>query len=155
MRVILDTNIIVSAFLNPKGIPGDILSLVLTHKIIICYDNKIFSEYTDILTGSKFNFDNDLVNNFLEFVRNNGEYIVAESQDIQFDDKDDKIFYDVFKSGDAEYLITGNKKHYPQEENIIELSNKSNEAKLKKYLTLHNILCNVLLGDKNGDKFGN
>jgi predicted nucleic acid-binding protein len=71
MRVILDTNIIISAFLNPKGIPGEILSLVLTHKIIICYDNKIFSEYTDVLTRSKFNFDNDLVNNFLEFIRNN------------------------------------------------------------------------------------
>jgi putative PIN family toxin of toxin-antitoxin system len=119
MRVILDTNIIVSAFLNPKGIPGEILSLVLMHKIIICYGNKIFSEYTDVLSRSKFNFDNDLVNNFLEFIRNNGEYIVAEPQAIQFDDEDDKIFYDVFKSSDAEYIITGNKKHYPQEENII------------------------------------
>jgi putative PIN family toxin of toxin-antitoxin system len=119
MRVILDTNIIVSAFLNHKGIPGEILSLVLTHKIIICYDNKIFSEYTDVLMRSKFNFDNDFVNNFLEFVRNNGEYIVAETQDIQFDDVVDNILYDVFKSSNAEYIITGNKKHYPQEENII------------------------------------
>ena len=119
MKIVMDTNIIVSAFLNPKGIPGEILSLVLTHKIILCYDNRIFSEYAEVLTRSKFDFDYDLVNNFLEFVRNNGEYIIVEPQDIQFDDEDDKIFYDVFKSSDAEYIITGNKKHYPQEENII------------------------------------
>ncbi|MDR0582917.1 MAG: putative toxin-antitoxin system toxin component, PIN family [Treponema sp.] len=95
MKIVLDTNILVSAFLNPKGIPGEILSLVLTHKIILCYDNRIFSEYTRVLTRSKFDFDYDLVNNFLEFVRNNGEYIMVEPQDIQFDDEDDKIFVTV------------------------------------------------------------
>jgi putative PIN family toxin of toxin-antitoxin system len=119
MKVVLDTNIIVSAFLNPKGIPGEIMSLVLTHKIKVCYDNKIFSEYTDVLTRSKFDFDNELVNAFLDFIKNNGEYIMAESQNIPFSDEDDKMFYDVFKSSEAEYIITGNKKHYPQEEKII------------------------------------
>ncbi|GHT99213.1 PIN domain-containing protein [Spirochaetia bacterium] len=119
MKVVLDTNVIVSAFLNPKGIPGEILSLVLSEKIILCYDNKILSEYTDVLTRSKFNFNKELVNDFLEFVKIYGEYIVAESQDIQFIDEDDKIFYDVFRSSDANYIITGNKKHYPKEENIL------------------------------------
>ncbi|GHV96480.1 PIN domain-containing protein [Spirochaetia bacterium] len=119
MKAVLDTNIIVSAFLNPKGIPGEILSLVLSEKIILCYDNKILSEYTDVLTRSKFNFNKELVKDFLEFVKIYGEYIVAESQDIQFIDKDDKIFYDVFRSSDANYIITGNKKHYPKEKNIL------------------------------------
>ncbi|GHT56966.1 PIN domain-containing protein [Spirochaetia bacterium] len=119
MKVVLDTNVIVSAFLNPKGIPGEILSLVLSEKIILCYDNKIISEYTDVLTRSKFNFNKELVNDFLEFVKIYGEYIVAESQDIQFIDADDKIFYDVFRSSDANYIITGNKKHYPKGKNIL------------------------------------
>ncbi|GHU71655.1 PIN domain-containing protein [Spirochaetia bacterium] len=124
MKVILDTNVIVSAFLNPKGIPAEILSLVLSEKIILCYDNKILSEYTDVLTRSKFNFNRELVNDFLEFVKIYGEYIVAEPQDIQFIDEsdrrsDDKIFYDVFRGSDTNYIITGNKKHYPKEENIL------------------------------------
>ncbi|GHT70510.1 hypothetical protein FACS1894110_22180 [Spirochaetia bacterium] len=101
MKVVLDTNVIVSAFLNPKGIPAEIVSLVLSEKIILCYDNKILSEYTDVLTRSKFNFNKELVNDFLEFIKIYGEYIVAESQDIQFIDEDDKIFYDVFRSSDA------------------------------------------------------
>ena len=119
MKIVLDTNIIVSAFLNPQGLPGEIVSLVLTKKIIVCYDNKILSEYTEVLTRSKFNFNIELVNDFLEFIKNNGEYIVSESQKILFTDEDDKIFYDVYKSSDSEYIVTGNVRHYPQERNII------------------------------------
>ena len=119
MKIVLDTNIIVSAFLNPQGLPGEIVSLVLTKKTIVCYDNKILSEYTEVLTRSKFNFNIELVNDFLEFIKNNGEYIVAESQKILFADEDDKIFYDVYKSSDSEYIVTGNVRHYPQERNII------------------------------------
>ena len=119
MKIVLDTNIIVSAFLNPQGLPGEIVSLVLTKKTIVCYDNKILSEYTEVLTRSKFNFNIELVNDFLEFIKNNGEYIVSESQKILFTDEDDKIFYDVYKSSDSEYIVTGNVRHYPQERNII------------------------------------
>jgi putative PIN family toxin of toxin-antitoxin system len=119
MKIVLDTNIIVSSFLNPQGLPGEIVSLVLTKKLIVCYDNKILAEYTRVLTRSKFNFDVELVNDFLEFVKSDGEYIVAESQAIPFTDEDDKMFYDVYKSSEAKYIITGNTKHYPREKNII------------------------------------
>jgi putative PIN family toxin of toxin-antitoxin system len=84
MKVVLDTNIIVSAFLNPRGIPAEILSLVLSEKIILCYDNKILSEYIEVLTRSKFNFNRELVSDFLEFVKSHGEFILTEPQDIPF-----------------------------------------------------------------------
>jgi putative PIN family toxin of toxin-antitoxin system len=119
MKIVLDTNIIVSAFINPKGTPGEIISLILAKKITICYDNKIFSEYMEILKNSKFNFDNILVDEFLDFIKENGEYIIAVPQKIKFSDEDDKMFYDVYKSSDAYYIITGNKKHFPNEKNII------------------------------------
>jgi putative PIN family toxin of toxin-antitoxin system len=119
MKVVLDTNIIVSAFINPKGVPGEIISLILSKKITICYDNKIFSEYMEVLKKSKFNFDNMLADEFLNFIKDNGEYILAEPQKIKFDDEDDKVFYDVYKSSDANYIITGNKKHFPKEKDII------------------------------------
>jgi putative PIN family toxin of toxin-antitoxin system len=119
MKVVLDTNIIVSAFINPRGAPGEIISLLLSKKITVCYDNKIFSEYVAVLKNSKFNFDNILVDEFLDFVKENGEYITAEPQKVKFEDEDDKAFYDAYKSSDAKYIITGNKKHFPKEENII------------------------------------
>jgi putative PIN family toxin of toxin-antitoxin system len=119
VKIVLDTNIIVSAFINPKGVPGEIISLVLSKKITICYDNRMFSEYTEVLKKSKFNFDNILVDAFLDFIKNNGEYIIAEPNGVKFDDEDDKAFYEVYKSSDANYIITGNKKHFPRENDII------------------------------------
>ena len=119
MKIVLDTNIIVSALLNPRGLPGAIVSLVLTKKLIICYDNKILSEYTEVLARSKFNFNLELINDFLEFVKHNGEYIAAEPQKTKCNDEDDQKFYDVYKNSEAEYIITGNARHYPQEKSII------------------------------------
>jgi putative PIN family toxin of toxin-antitoxin system len=119
MKIVLDTNIIVSAFINPKGAPGEILSLVLSKKLTLCYDNRIFLEYTEVLKKSKFNFDTILIDAFLDFIKENGEYILAEPKNIQFDDEDDRAFYEVYKSSDANYIITGNKKHFPKENNII------------------------------------
>jgi putative PIN family toxin of toxin-antitoxin system len=119
MKIVLDTDIIVSAFINPKGTPGEILSLILAKKITLCYDNKIFSEYMAVLKKSKISFDTIHVDAFLDFIKENGEYIIAEPQRIKFIDEDDKMFYDVYKSSDANYIITGNKKHFPKEKNII------------------------------------
>jgi predicted nucleic acid-binding protein len=59
----------------------------------------------EILKKSKFNFDNILADEFLDFIKENGEYIIAEPQKIKFDDEDDKMFFDVYKSGDADYLL--------------------------------------------------
>jgi putative PIN family toxin of toxin-antitoxin system len=119
MKVVLDTNVIVSALINPQGTPGEILSLVLAKKITVCYDNRIFSEYWEVLRKSKFDFNIILVDEFLNFIKENGEYIVAIPQKIRFIDEDDKMFYDVYKSGDVNCIITGNKKHFPKEKNII------------------------------------
>jgi putative PIN family toxin of toxin-antitoxin system len=119
MKIVLDTNIIVSAFLNPRGIPEEIISMVLSKKIEICYDNKIIAEYSDVLIRSKFDFDKEFVNDFLDFIKVHSEYVLAKPQKIIFTDEDDKKFYDVLKSSDANYIVTGNKKHYPKEKAIL------------------------------------
>jgi predicted nucleic acid-binding protein len=55
-----------------------------------------------------------LIDAFLDFIKGNGEYIITEPQKVKFDDEYDKAFYDVYKSSDANYIITGNKKHFPK-----------------------------------------
>jgi putative PIN family toxin of toxin-antitoxin system len=53
MKVILDTNIIVSALLCPQGLPAKILNLVLSGSAIIVYDNNIIAEYMDVLSRER------------------------------------------------------------------------------------------------------
>jgi putative PIN family toxin of toxin-antitoxin system len=119
LKVILDTNIIVSALLSPHGLSAKILSLVLNGKLTIVYDNIIFAEYADVLNRNKFKLDKELVNLVIDFIAKEGEYVIAEFQNIKFTDEDDKAFYEVYKSGYVDYLITGNKKHFPKEKGII------------------------------------
>jgi predicted nucleic acid-binding protein len=55
----------------------------------------------------------------LDFITNDGEYIISMPQTIQFADEDDKVFYELYKNGEVDFLVTGNIKHFPKEKNII------------------------------------
>ena len=119
MKLVLDTNIIVSALLSPQGLPSRILDFVLNGSAAIIYDNMVLAEYIGVLGRDKFKIDKELINFFIEFIEKEGIYTIAEPQKIKFADIDDIIFYELYKSGDCDYLITGNKKHFPKEKSII------------------------------------
>jgi putative PIN family toxin of toxin-antitoxin system len=119
MRIVLDTNIIVSALLSPQGLPAKILNLVLSGSAILVYDNSVIAEYRDVLSRARLKINQELKNLVIDFFYKEGEYAIAEPRNIKFDDEDDKIFYELYKSGDVDYLITGNKKHFPKEKGIV------------------------------------
>ena len=57
MKIVLDTNVLVSGLINPKGVPAKILNLMLNEKIIVLYDNRILREYETVLSRRKFRFE--------------------------------------------------------------------------------------------------
>jgi uncharacterized protein len=119
MRVVVDTNVIVSALMNVNGTPAKILSLILNGNIKILYDNRIIFEYFDVLSRKEFGFHNEIINDMFNFLKHDGEFINSEYIKTKFSDEADKKFYEVYKTGKAKYLITGNKKHFPKENTII------------------------------------
>ncbi|MDR2577314.1 MAG: putative toxin-antitoxin system toxin component, PIN family [Chitinispirillales bacterium] len=119
MRVVVDTNVIVSALINVNGFPAKVLSLILNGGIKILYDNRILFEYMDVLSRRKFVFSTEAVSGFIDYVRHSGEFINADILNVNFDDEDDKVFYEVYKSGEAHYLVTGNMRHFPDDHRII------------------------------------
>lgn len=119
MKIVLDTNVIVSALLCPQSLPAKILGLVLNGTIGIVYDNNVLMEYIDVLNRDKFKINRETIKVVLDFITNDGEYIISMPQNIKFADEDDKIFYELYKSGEADFLITGNIKHFPKDKNII------------------------------------
>jgi len=125
--VVIDTNIIVSALLSPQGLSAKLFNLILEKKIIIVYDNNILFEYSDVLNREKFKLDKELVNIVINFIAKEGEYKTAEFQNIKFNDEDDKAFYELYKNEDVDFLITGNKKHFPDEKNIVTVRNFFNK----------------------------
>ena len=119
MRVVIDTNVIVSALLNTNGIPARILALILNKKLKMLYDNRILFEYNDVLSREEFCFDPGTIHDLIVFFKNEGEYINAECTRKSFTDESDKKFYEVYLSGEAQCLITGNIKHFPKEKMIM------------------------------------
>ena len=114
MKIVLDNNVLISGVINPDGKPANIINLVLNGKIRILYDNRIIKEYLDVLYRERFDFDAELIEALIDFIRIEGEFVVSDPIMDYMQDESDKKFLEVAISGKAEYLITGNKRHFPQ-----------------------------------------
>ena len=119
MKVILDTNVIVSALLTPSGLSAKILNLILNGSITIVYDNKIMIEYVEILNRKQLKINKLHVDLVINYISMEGEFRIANPLNVIFIDEDDKMFYELFKTGRIDYLITGNIKHFPKEKKIV------------------------------------
>lgn len=118
MKIVLDTNVLISALLNPDRSPAIILGLIINGKIKLLYDNRILSEYIDVLYRKKFKFKPEWIEPVIDFIRTEGELIIADPVSASFRDIDDKKFYEVAKTAEAEYIITGNTNHFPDDDII-------------------------------------
>jgi uncharacterized protein len=116
VTVVLDTNVLVSALINPAGVPATVLGLLLNGKLTACYDNRILGEYREVLSRPKFRFKKSLIPQLLDYIRQEGEFIAVEPLRITSISEDDRMFYEVAKAGKAAYLVTGNKRHFPNED---------------------------------------
>lgn len=114
MFLVLDTNIIVSALINPAGKPAQIFRRCLSGEFRLCADKRIFAEYETVLLRPKFKFDPKQISALLNILRLQCLIICAPTLDVSFTDLSDKKFYEVAKACNA-VLVTGNIKHYPQD----------------------------------------
>lgn len=112
MKVVLDTNVLVSALLSPFENPASILRSILCGDLLLCYDSRIISEYREVLQRNKFNFEQQEINDLITYLEDSGELIIPKPLKIKLQDIDDLPFIEVAASANADYLITGNKKHF-------------------------------------------
>lgn len=115
MKIVLDTNVLVSGLLQPFGPSGQIVRLVASGELILCYDPRILAEYQEVLRRKKFRFDSERVDILLEEIRAGGVPVAARPLAIRLPDLDDEPFLEVAVAGEAQCLVTGNVKHYPDE----------------------------------------
>ncbi|MCL2504595.1 MAG: putative toxin-antitoxin system toxin component, PIN family [Coriobacteriia bacterium] len=120
-RVVLDTNVIVSALWSPDGKPADILAMVAAELIQPYVNHAILAEYRCVLMRPRLRFSGSITQQTLALISNFGILVAADPspvESIAFGDPNDRVFYDVACAADA-WLITGNKKHFPKEDRIV------------------------------------
>jgi len=111
--------VLVSALMNFNANPGKILSLILNMKVKIVCDNRILFEYIDVISREKFGFDEEIISGLINFIKDEGAFVNANPINIKFEDESDRKFYELFKTANVDYLVTGNKKHFPKEKGIV------------------------------------
>ncbi len=111
MRVVLDTNVLVSALLVPGSVPHRVMELAVARRYGLLIDSRIAAEYRLILERPKFGFDPTTVERVLELV-DRAEWIVANPLHLTLPDPSDQPFIEVAATGGADAIVTGNVRHF-------------------------------------------
>lgn len=115
MKIVFDTNVLVSALWSPDSKPGKIITNVLSGIFTLCYDYRIITEYRTVLARPKFGFEPWQIEYLLGAIIDDGFSVIPEpSRDVAFVDESDRKFYDTAVYCHAP-LVTGNIRHFPKE----------------------------------------
>jgi putative PIN family toxin of toxin-antitoxin system len=108
VRIVLDTNVLVSALLTPQGLPAQILLLALAGDLTLLFDERILEEYREVLHRPRFAIPRDQLAEILEQLEADGELVATTPVTAALPDPDDRPFIEVAMSGRADALVTGN-----------------------------------------------
>jgi predicted nucleic acid-binding protein len=112
---VVDTNVLVSGFLNPHGPPGQIVEWLRSGAVRAGLDDRIVAEYEDVLRRPELDLPPHDVKIVLRRIVSLGAWAVVDPAHIVPDlpDPDDRPFAECARAlGCA--LVTGNQRHFPK-----------------------------------------
>lgn len=115
MRIVLDTNVLVSGIMNPRGCPGRIIDFLASGTLEIVVDDRILDEYADVLSRNRFKkfITTSEVKEMLEYLVHNSLRVSCTRVVKDMPDHGDIAFLETALTADVP-LVTGNTKHYPK-----------------------------------------
>ena len=112
-RLVLDTNVLVSGLLTPHGNAARIVDAVLAGEFLLLYDQRILEEYQEVLLRPHFKINPLFLEEVLAALEQSGERMPALPVPKPCADPDDTMFLEIALGGEADVLVTGNKKRFP------------------------------------------
>ena len=114
LRLVIDTNIVVSAALKPDGLQRTVLLLAITKPARLYVSDAIIAEYREVLARPELKIRKGLRQQVLQLLRNHSQN-VTPSRPLQITpDPDDNIFLECADAARVDYLVTGNPRHFPK-----------------------------------------
>ncbi|HKO04529.1 MAG TPA: putative toxin-antitoxin system toxin component, PIN family [Candidatus Acidoferrales bacterium] len=114
LRLVLDTNIVVSAALKPDGLQRTVLLLAMTPPARLYVTALILSEYREVLVRPEFRIRKGLRRQFLQLMKNRAHEVSPSRRLEETSDPDDNMFLECAEAARADYLVTGNLRHFPR-----------------------------------------
>ena len=99
---VIDTNVLVSAFLKETSVPRSIMEYVFAGNVVLLYNEEILAEYIEVLNRPKFHFPKESVALIVNKIKEIGLKFCAT----EIEEKDT-------------YLVTGNIKHFPEKSFVV------------------------------------
>jgi uncharacterized protein len=114
VRLVLDTNIVVSAAIKPDGLERTALLLATTKPATLYVSEAILLECREVLARPELRIRKGLRQQLLQLVRSRS-HTVKPSRALQVaKDPDDDKFLECADAARADYLVTGNVRHFPK-----------------------------------------
>jgi uncharacterized protein len=114
LRLVVDTNIVVSAALQPDGLQRTVLVLAITRPARLYISEAVMAEYREVLARPKMNIRKGLQQQMLELIRSRSYSVKPARLPQVTPDPDDNKFLECADAARADYLVTGNQRHFPK-----------------------------------------
>jgi len=114
LRLVLDTNVVVSAALKPEGLQRTVLLLALSKPARLYVSAAILTEYKTVLSRPELQIRKGLRHRVLQLIANRAHRVSPVTRLAVTVDPGDNIFLECADSARADYLITGNQRHFPR-----------------------------------------
>ena len=120
LRIVLDTNVVVSAILSllrgreesPSLLIFNLLAEDSDKSPVLLLSDAILAEYSTVLERPRFGIPPEVIRKKLDLISATAVMLRPGSR-IEVVDRKDSVFLECALDGLADYLITGNKRHYP------------------------------------------
>lgn len=112
-RLVLDTNVVVSAVLKPEGLQRLIFQVALSPFCEVFVSAPILTEYEEVLSRKRFKLEAREVQAVMRLIKSKSVLISPTNTVTAATDPDDNMFLECAEEAEDNYLVTGNKKHFP------------------------------------------
>jgi uncharacterized protein len=113
IRVVLDTNIVVSTLFQPLGPPARVFQLAIDGLLQPCETGAIYAEYEEVVRRPRLRRPEYTIVTMLGIIREKALWVRPGGAVRACTDPDDDIFLECAQAARAAYLVTGNIRHFP------------------------------------------
>jgi putative PIN family toxin of toxin-antitoxin system len=114
LRLVIDTNILVSAALKPDGLQRTVLLLAINKPANLYVTDAILTEYREVLARPELKIRKGLRQQLLQLIKNQARLVRAVRRVRVAKDPGDDKFLECADTARADYLVTGNQRHFPK-----------------------------------------
>jgi uncharacterized protein len=114
LRLVIDTNVLVSGAIKAAGLQRTVFLIAISKPARLYVSHPIFEEYSEVLARTELRIREGLRLQLLQLIKNDSHIVVPTRRLEATSDPEDNIFLECADAARADYLVTGNQKHFPR-----------------------------------------